>query len=51
MLLFTKIYAIFGAVTQRDFRTKIQSTETNDSMLRSGDGPAFWIFLGFTDKG
>ena len=40
---------------------KIQSTEThtNDATLRSGffpqntlgDGPAFWIFPGFTDKG
>ena len=50
-----------GTVTERVFREKIQSTETyiNDTTLRSGffpenalgDGPAFWIFSGFTDKG
>ena len=51
-----------GTVTERDFRKKIQSTETftNGATLCSGffpenalrHGPAFWIFFsGFTDKG
>ena len=50
-----KYMPFFGTVTERDFRKKIQSTETytNDATLRSGfffpentfdDGPAFWIF-------
>ena len=51
---------IFGSVNEHALREKIQSKETytNDAMPRVGfclkvalgDGPAFWIFSGFTDK-
>ena len=48
----SKKYAIFRTVTERVFRVC-------DATLRPGflpentlgDGPAFWIFPGFTDKG
>ena len=50
-----KYMPFFGTVTERDFRKKIQSTETytNGTTLRFGffpqnalgDGPAFWIFI------
>ena len=49
-----KYMPLFGTVTERDFRKKIQSmgTYTNGTTLCSGffpqnafaDGPAFWIF-------
>ena len=61
----TKIYAIFGTVTERDFRKKsiAQKQDYNtviqiDAMLHSGffpknamgDAPTLWIFQKFRDK-
>ena len=57
-----KYMPFFGTVTERAFRKKKSKAPEHIQMMQRcaldffprnalGDGPAFWIFPGFTDKG